>query len=96
MELGSQINSKSDPHAASANTARTILHIRPSKGWVSIKLDELWQYRELLYFLVWRDIKVRYKQTTLGATWAIIQPVFTMILWKVGQDTFGRHTLSDL
>ena len=90
MELGSQINSKSDPHAASANTARTILHIRPSKGWVSIKLDELWQYRELLYFLVWRDIKVRYKQTTLGATWAIIQPVFTMIVFSLFFGKLGK------
>lgn len=46
--------------------------IRPSRGWVSLKLDELWEYRELLYFLIWRDIKVRYKQTVLGVAWAII------------------------
>ncbi|MBV9468812.1 MAG: hypothetical protein JOZ57_06165, partial [Abitibacteriaceae bacterium] len=47
------------------------MRIQPSKGWVSLKLDELWEYRELLYFLTWRDIKVRYKQTALGAAWAI-------------------------
>ncbi len=90
MELGSQINSASDLNASSANTAKPILHIRPSEGWVSLKLDELWQYRELLYFLVWRDIKVRYKQTTLGATWAIIQPVFTMIVFSLFFGKLGK------
>jgi len=59
------------------------LRIAPSRGWVSLKLRELWEYRELLYFLVWRDIKVRYKQTALGATWAIIQPFFTMVVFSL-------------
>jgi lipopolysaccharide transport system permease protein len=63
------------------------LRIAPSKGWVSLKLHELWEYRELLYFLIWRDIKVRYKQTALGATWAIIQPFFTMVVFSL---FFGR------
>ena len=58
-----------------------IWRIEPSRGWVSLKLNELWEYRELLYFLTWRDIKVRYKQTVLGAAWAIIQPLFTMIVF---------------
>lgn len=57
--------------------------ISPSKGWVSLKLHELWEYRELLYFLVWRDVKVRYKQTVLGAAWAIIQPFFTMVVFSL-------------
>jgi lipopolysaccharide transport system permease protein len=57
--------------------------IAPSKGWVPLKLRELWEYRELLYFLVWRDIKVRYKQTALGATWAIIQPFLTMVVFSL-------------
>ncbi len=57
--------------------------IRPSRGWVPLKLPELWLYRELLYFLVWRDIKVRYKQTALGAAWAIIQPFFTMLVFTL-------------
>lgn len=61
--------------------------IRPSHGWVSLKLRELWDYRELLYFLTWRDIKVRYKQTVLGASWAIIQPFFTMVVFSL---FFGR------
>lgn len=60
-----------------------ILHIKPSRGWVSLKLAELWAYRELLYFLIWRDIKVRYKQTALGATWAIIQPFATMVVFSL-------------
>ena len=64
-----------------------ITYIRPSEGWVSLKLDELWEYRELLYFLCWRDIKVRYKQTALGAAWAIIQPFFTMVVFSL---FFGR------
>src|SRR5215475_7002812 len=59
------------------------LRIAPSTGWVPLKLGELWEYRELLYFLVWRDIKVRYKQTALGAAWAIIQPFFTMLVFTL-------------
>jgi len=61
--------------------------IRPSRGWVPLKLRELWEYRELLYFLTWRDIKVRYKQTFIGAGWAIIQPFFTMVVFSI---FFGR------
>ena len=57
--------------------------IKPSRGWISLKLGELWEYRELLYFLTWRDIKVRYKQTVLGAAWAIIQPFFTMVVFSL-------------
>jgi lipopolysaccharide transport system permease protein len=61
--------------------------IRPSKGWISLGLNDLWQYRELLFFLTWRDIKVRYKQTALGAAWAIIQPLLTMLVFTL---FFGR------
>ncbi|MGH9843267.1 MAG: ABC transporter permease [Blastocatellia bacterium] len=59
----------------------TTTRIEPSRGWVSLKLTELWEYRELLYFLTWRDIKVRYKQTALGVAWAVIQPFFTMLIF---------------
>jgi lipopolysaccharide transport system permease protein len=59
------------------------MRLEASKGWVSLKLDELWEYRELLLFLTWRDISVRYKQTVLGATWAIIQPFLTMFVFSV-------------
>jgi lipopolysaccharide transport system permease protein len=58
-----------------------------SEGWPSPRLRELWQYRELLYFLVWRDIKVRYRQTVLGGLWAILQPLITMVIFSL---VFGR------
>jgi lipopolysaccharide transport system permease protein len=57
--------------------------VRPRAGWVALNLQELWHYRELLYFLVWRNIKVRYKQTLLGASWALIQPLATMVVFSV-------------
>jgi lipopolysaccharide transport system permease protein len=57
--------------------------IRPSRGWRAVDLRELWKYRELLYFLTWRDVKVRYKQTVLGAAWAILQPFFTMVVFSL-------------
>jgi lipopolysaccharide transport system permease protein len=57
--------------------------VKPSKGWIPLKLGELWNYRELIYFLTWRDIKVRYKQTVLGAAWAVIQPFFTMVVFSL-------------
>ncbi len=59
------------------------VHLAPSKGWVALHLREFWEYHELLYFLIWRDVKVRYKQTALGATWAIIQPLFTMMVFTL-------------
>src|SRR2546427_5209932 len=68
------------------NGAKEIV-IEPSRGWVPPNLKELWEYRELLYFLCWRDIKVRYKQTVLGAAWAIIQPFLTMVVFTL---FFGR------
>jgi lipopolysaccharide transport system permease protein len=61
--------------------------LRPSSGWVGADWKGLWKYRELLYFLVWRDIKVRYKQTVLGSAWAVIQPVLTMVVFSL---FFGR------
>jgi lipopolysaccharide transport system permease protein len=57
--------------------------IEPSKGWVSLRLGALWRFRELLYFLIWRDVKVRYKQTLLGAAWAILQPLATMVVFSI-------------
>jgi lipopolysaccharide transport system permease protein len=60
-----------------------VLRIEPSQGWVPLKLRELWEYRELLYFLTWRDIKVRYKQSVLGIAWAIIQPFVAMVVFTI-------------
>jgi lipopolysaccharide transport system permease protein len=71
---------------APAPAARvTVIH--PPGGWVPLQFRELWEYRELLFFFVWRDIKVRYKQTALGAAWAVIQPFFTMVVFSI---FFGR------
>ncbi|MDP2471552.1 MAG: ABC transporter permease [Candidatus Palauibacterales bacterium] len=68
---------------ANGSTPVPVLRIEPSRGWVSLKLRELWEYRELLYFLTWRDIKVRYKQSVLGVSWAIIQPFVSMVVFTV-------------
>lgn len=64
-------------------SALQVFRIEPSSGWLSLRLRELWHYRELMYFLVWRDVKVRYKQTALGASWAILQPFLTMVVFSL-------------
>jgi lipopolysaccharide transport system permease protein len=64
--------------------------IQPSGRFVSLNLRDLWEYRELLYFLIWRDVKVRYKQTALGAAWAILQPVLTMLVFTVFFSRLGK------
>lgn len=70
------------------------VRVQPSRGWAALNLRDLWEYRELVYFLTWRDVKVRYKQTVLGAAWAILQPVLTMVIFSL---FFGRlaHIPSD-
>jgi len=72
--------------AVMAESVPTLV-IRPATGWTAPELKEVWAYRELLYFLTWRDIKVRYKQTALGAAWAVIQPFFMMLVFSL---FFGR------
>jgi len=67
--------------------AEPIVVIQPSKKWSLLSLKDIWAYRELLFFLTWRDVKVRYKQTALGAAWAILQPLFMMIIFTI---FFGR------
>ncbi|HJX39986.1 MAG TPA: ABC transporter permease [Anaerolineales bacterium] len=71
----------------SAQSVAPITRIQPSRGWVGVNLGELWRHRELLYFLIWRDVKVRYKQTLLGAAWAILKPLFSMVIFTI---IFGR------
>ncbi len=71
------------PHDAAANAAPRVIRLQRSRGWVSLKLGDLWAYRELVYFLTWRDVKVRYKQTVLGAAWAILQPLLTMLVFSL-------------
>lgn len=70
-----------------SRTDPAVVDIVPSQGWVALRTRDLWEYRELLYFLVWRDLKVRYRQTALGAAWAVLQPVLTMAIFAV---FFGR------
>jgi len=76
-----------DRESQRPNHHGSVIVIEPSKHWVPIRLAELWSYRELLYFLTWRDVKVRYKQTLLGAAWAILQPLLTMLIFTL---LFGR------
>ena len=87
------------PELTSKSTARTapaegrprlsgedpeqVTQVRPSTGWAALRLREVWEYRELLYFFMWRDLKVRYKQTVLGAAWAVLQPLLTMLLFSI-------------
>jgi lipopolysaccharide transport system permease protein len=66
------------------------LVIKPLRGWAPLDLAALWRYRELLYFLTWRDIKVRYKQTALGGAWALLQPLLTMVIFTVVFGHFAR------
>ncbi len=75
------------PHPSINLPAEPLVTIQPSKSWVALDLGDLWNYRELLYFLTWRDVKVRYKQTVLGVLWAILQPLLTMLISTL---IFGR------
>jgi len=72
---------------SAAAVASNAVLIRPRTGWQPIDLREIWRYRELLWFLAWRDVSVRYKQTALGVAWAVLQPLFTMLVFSI---FFGR------
>lgn len=64
-------------------TDNQVTLIKPSTGWAALDLKDLWTYRELVYFMTWRDLKVRYKQTVLGASWAVLQPFLTMVVFSI-------------
>jgi len=70
-------------NAQQKNHQLPVIYLKPSKGWLSIDLKELWRYRELIFFLTWRDIKVRYKQAVLGIAWAVLQPLLTMLIFTL-------------
>ena len=74
------------PLPAPANASATV-RIEPPRGWLELRLGEVWQYRELLYFFVWRDVKIRYKQTVIGVLWVVLQPLLTMGVFTI---FFGR------
>jgi lipopolysaccharide transport system permease protein len=77
------------------NTTQTT-YIKPSRSWVSFDLKDLWTYRELLYFLAWRDVKIRYKQTAIGIFWAILQPVLTTAIFTILFSNFARFETKDV
>lgn len=81
MENLEKLTLNQTPH--SLPSPPPVIILRPQRGWITLNLPELWEFRELLFFLTWRDIKVRYKQTVLGAAWAIIQPLFTMVIFSL-------------
>src|SRR6266480_1008210 len=86
-ELPPPVHSESSTSAPANLPDAPLVTIEPNKAWSAVELRDLWAYRELLYFLTWRDVKVRYKQTELGIAWAIIQPVLTMLVFTL---FFGR------
>ncbi len=94
MSVQQEQTAKRAPETAMGHSSRAddvpVIVIRPSRGLFSLQLRELWVYRELLYFLIWRDIKVRYKQTTLGAAWAVLQPVMTIVVFTVFFGNFAK------
>src|SRR5437870_2904065 len=71
------------PPTPALPAAPPLLRIAPPRGWLELNLREIWEYRELLYFFVWRDVKVRYKQTAIGAAWAVLQPLLTMLVFSL-------------
>jgi lipopolysaccharide transport system permease protein len=86
------VETLAEPHGeSSAPAALPLTVLEPRPGWHLIDLRELWRYRELLYFLTWRDVKIRYKQTVLGAGWAILQPLATMVVFSL----FFRRAAGD-
>jgi len=97
MRDSKHVNQKVGETQALANNERlgqaealpTII-IQPTRGWLSLKLRDIWQYRELLYFLTWRDVKVRYKQTVIGFLWAIIQPFLKMVVFSIIFGTLAK------
>jgi lipopolysaccharide transport system permease protein len=73
-----------------------ITKIKPSGRWITLDLKDLWAYRELLYFLTWRDVKIRYKQTAIGIAWAVLQPVLTTAIFTVIFSSFARFDTKDV
>ena len=71
-------------------TELPVLRIAPPRGWLDLNLRELWEHRELLYFFVWRDLKIRYKQTAIGAAWVVLQPFLTMIVFSLFFGALAR------
>lgn len=82
--------------AISSKSPASSITIRPASGWVPLNLRDLWEYRELLYFLVWRDLKVRYKQTVLGIGWVVLQPLATTLIFSIIFGALARIPSADM
>jgi lipopolysaccharide transport system permease protein len=89
-QVESVVSARVEPESTKPPPELPVTRIRPSSGWRAIDLRELWHYRELLFFLALRDIKLRYKQTALGIAWAVIQPLFTMLVFAIFFGQLGR------
>jgi lipopolysaccharide transport system permease protein len=87
MTSGEAIKSRIKAAGARPSLPGREVLVEPSRGWPSLRVRELWEFRELLYFLAWRDVKIRYRQTVLGVAWAILQPLLTTIMFWL---LFGR------
>lgn len=83
MDVPAELAGPAEMHAHRPKRPLLVTLLKPASGWVSLNLGEVWRFRELLYFLTWRDVIVRYKQTALGASWAIIQPFLTMVVFSL-------------
>jgi lipopolysaccharide transport system permease protein len=83
METVTEIASAKAENLQSGLPEEPVVEIQANRKWLAINLKEIWAYRELLYFLTWRDVKVRYKQTLLGVTWVVIQPLMTMLITTI-------------
>jgi len=90
------VKSEKMPYAAGLASELRLTVIEPVKGWVPLQLGELWHYRDLIYLLVWRDIKVRYKQTVIGASWAMLQPLITMVVFTIIFSKLAKIDTGDI
>jgi lipopolysaccharide transport system permease protein len=91
-----QVSDDADRVGVLISDALPSVVIRPTTGWQLVNLRELWRHRELLYFLIWRDVKVRYKQTLLGAAWAVLQPALMMIVFTVFFSRLAQVSAGDV
>src|SRR5260370_25526363 len=97
LKLSGKTRAVADPAPAAPEASeQPVTLIRPPSGWQLLNVRELWQFRDLLYFLAWRDVKVRYKQTVLGAAWAVLQPGMMMVVFTIFFSRLGQVPSGDL
>src|SRR6266446_9434030 len=96
LQLPEMTPQAAEPAPAAAAAEQPVTLIRPPSGWQLVNVRELWHFRDLLYFLAWRDVKVRYKQTVLGAAWAVLQPGMMMVVFTIFFSRLGQMPSGDL